>query len=236
MIRALYTAASGMMVESRKMDLLAHNLGNVQTPGFRSSGLVRREVPTGGTATDVQTAQAEHFLDPSSGPLRTTGRPLDLAVDGEGFFAVETQGGVAYTRNGGFALRADGLLVDRSGNPVLGEAGPVRVPGPGEVQVGSDGTLRVEGRRVDRLRLETFQDAQALRPAGASLYYPVAGARAVPADNGRVVQGALEGSNLDGVAGMTRMVETLRAFEAYQKAIQTVDEATSQAVRLGRVA
>jgi len=236
MIRALYTATSGMMVESRRMDVLAQNLANVQTPGYRGGDFVRRSDPGAGTTTDVQTKSAQPFLDGAVGPLRATGRPFDLALEGEGYFLVQTPAGEAYTRNGSFHVTRGGEVQDAAGHAVLGEKGPVEIPNEAEFQVGTDGTVFADGTAVDRLRVEAFDGLGALRPAGGSLYYAVAGntPRQVEPE---VVQGSLEGANINGVTEMTRMVETLRAFESYQKVIQTVmDDVTSQSVRLGRVA
>jgi len=236
MIRALYTATSGMMVESRRMDVLAQNLANVQTAGYRGGDFVRWSVPGAGTATDVQTASADPFFDNGVGPLRTTGRSLDLALEGEGYFLVETAAGEAYTRNGSFRLRANGGVEDASGHPLMGEQGPLVIPEGAEMLVAEDGTVFANGDAVDRLRVAAFDGIGALRPAGGSLYYPTAGGVAREVEP-HVLQGSLEGANVNGVTEMTRMVETLRAFEAYQKVIQTVmDDVTSQAVRLGRVA
>jgi flagellar basal-body rod protein FlgG len=236
MIRALYTATSGMLVESRRMDVLAQNLANVQTPGYRGGDFLRKSVPSAGTTTDVQTAPAEPFLDGTVGPLRATGRDLDLALEGEGYFLVQTQAGPAYTRNGNFQRQMDGSVTDAAGHPLLGRRGPLTIPDGAEVQVGADGTVSAGGRTLDQLRVEAFDGLGGLRPAGGSLYYPASGSVARTVEP-QVAQGSLEGPNVNGVTEMTRMVETLRAFEAYQKVIQTVmDDTTSQTVRLGRVA
>jgi flagellar basal-body rod protein FlgG len=239
MIRALYTAASGMMVESQKLDVLTNNLANGQTPGFKALDLVRASqaarpaVPR----SDIQTAFAEQFHNPTPGQLRPTGVPFDFALEGDGYFAVETKGGTAYTRNGHFRRHADGRLTDGADNPVLGQKGPIRLPSTADVTIAEDGTLFADSKRVDRLKIVGFADDRTLRSAGASLLYPTAAATPETPD-ARVVGQTLEDSNVSTVSEMARMVEATRAFESYQKVIQTVmDDITGAAVnRFGRVA
>lgn len=239
MIRALYTAASGMMIETQRVDVMANNLANAQTPGFKAIDLVRSsKAPTaGGLGTDVQTVFTRQFHDAKPGTLRPTGLPFDFALSGEGYFAVETKGGVAYTRNGHFRHHADGRLTDGADNPVLGEKGPIRLPSLSEVTTAEDGTVYANGKVVDRLKVVAFENPGQLRPAGSSLLYPAPAAATKPAE-ATVVGETLEESNVSSMSEMARMVETLRAFESYQKVIQTVmDEVTGEAVqRLGRLA
>ena len=239
MIRALYTAASGMMVESQKLDVLTNNLANGQTPGYKAVDLVRASQSAGPAVprSDIQTAFAEQFHSPVPGQLRPTGVPFDFALEGTGYFAVETKGGTAYTRNGHFRRHADGSLTDGAGNAVLGQKGPVQLPNTADVTVAEDGTLFAGSKRVDRLKVVEFADPRTLRSSGASLVYPTAAA--VPeASEARVLGGTLEDSNVSTVSEMARMVEATRAFESYQKVIQTVmDDITGAAVnRIGRVA
>jgi flagellar basal-body rod protein FlgF len=147
-------------------------------------------------------------------PIRETGEPLDLAIEGEGFFAVQTPQGVRFTRNGQFAASAAGTLVDQLGNTVLGRDGaPVTVGGDGRVRPGEVGTFAVEGA-------EKVGDALF---AGAG-----AGAAA-----GRVRAGALEGSGTDPARSMVDMIASFRALEAGQKAIRTIDETLGRAVQIG---
>jgi flagellar basal body rod protein FlgG len=243
MIRALYTAASGMMVEARKLDLTAGNLYNAQSPGFKGNRVLRAAQPptAPNLPTDVQTLFVGQFVDPSAGPVRPTGKDLDLALEGNGFFALQTPGGVAYTRDGRFRRGADGVVQDATGNPLLGEDGPIRFPEKARsdalVEVDRDGSFRVDGKTVGRLLLQDFPRFRGLQAAGASLFYPTGATAPTPA-SGKVIQKAVEQANVQSVAEMSRMIESLRAFESYQKVVQTVmDELTGEAVRrIGRVA
>jgi flagellar basal-body rod protein FlgF len=242
MIRALYTATSGMMVESRRMDLMASNLFYAQIPGFKAASVLRAaQKPTGGgLPTDVQTAAAGQFVDPLPGDSFPTDKPLDLALEGDGLFAVQTPGGTAYTRDGRFRKNSQNAIVDGAGNPLLGEGGPIRVPAESghdaPVSVGADGTVRVDGRVIDRILIQDFPGYKGLQAAGGSLFYPT-GAVEPQTSEARVLQGLLERANTSGVVEITKTIESLRAFESYQKMIQTIDETTGEAVRqIGRLA
>ena len=243
MIRAMYTATSGMLVESRRNDLIAENLYNGQMPGYKVQRLLKQAQPATEfqIPTDVQTTTMGQFVDPSRGPLRTTGNPLDFALEGDGFFVLQTDQGPAYTRDGRFHRSADGVLRTGNGNAVMGEDGPLALPldlrGDTPVKVEQDGTMWAGGERVGRLLLRDFPGYRGLQAAGGSLYYPTGAEQPVPVQT-QVVQANIENSNVQVVAEMTRMIESLRAFEQYQKVITTVmNEVTGEAVRrLGRVA
>jgi flagellar basal-body rod protein FlgF len=239
MIRAMYTAASGMIAESLRVDLMASNLANVSTTGFKGAGVVRgSQRPTyASLATDVQTGYVGQYADQTPGSLRPTGVTMDFALDGEGFFEVQTPGGPAYTRNGHFHAEPDGSVKDVRGNRVMGENGPLMLPPGAQVLVAGDGTVSADGKVVDKLSLKNFPDARTLRTAAGGLFYGPPGATPEAAQP-YVAQETLEDSNVSPMAEMAHMVETLRAFESYQKVITTVmDDVTGAAVRqLGRLA
>lgn len=246
MIRALYTATSGMLVESKKMDLASKNLFHAQTPGFKAVQVLRAaQDPTNpGRPLDVQTYALGEWMDPAAGSMRYTNRQLDLALEGSGFFVVQTPGGPAVTRDGRFRVSFDKVVEDFSGNALLaedrGQVGPLRFPDDAKwdakIQVDDDGTCYVNGEEIGKLVLEDYPGYRGLQSAGGSLFYPT-GAQAPQPSQARVVQFALEDPNTSALQEMTRTIEITRAFEAYQKTIVTVmDEVTGQAVRLGRVA
>jgi flagellar basal-body rod protein FlgG len=243
LIRALYTAASGMMIEARKLDTVSKNLFYVQTPGFKATRELRaaRGPTTAELPSDVQVRLEAEFVDGTPGQFRMTGKELDLAIEGDGFFTVETPGGTAYTRDGRFRRSADGVVRDGSGNALLGEGGPIRFPAgatiDARVEVTETGMFRVDGADVDRIALADFPGYRGLKQAGGSYFFATGTDEPRPS-SAHVVQRTLEDANVSGVAEMTRTVETLRAFESYQKIIQSVmDETTGEAVRrIGRVA
>jgi flagellar basal-body rod protein FlgG len=219
MDRGLYIAASGMLAEQARQDQIANDLANAATPGYKPDrnsqrafgALLVKNVRYGAVgeiAAGVRAERQQTDLRPA--PVRETGEPLDLAVEGEGWFAVQTAQGVRYTRNGAFQAAANGTLVDQLGNPVLGRGG-------GAVQVRADGT-------VDPAAVGLFA-LQNARKVGDALF---TGAAAGPAP-GAVRTGALEGSGVDAARTMVDMLASLRALEAAQKAIQTIDESLSKA-------
>jgi flagellar basal-body rod protein FlgG len=226
MDRGLYIAASGMLAEQRRQEQIANDLANAATPGYkadRSASAAFGELLLGrsddGAAVGRQSLRvgiAEIRTDFTPAPSKETGEPLDFAIDGPGFFAVQTPAGIRYTRNGQFTADAQGRLVTPQGNPVLGAGGPL--------QVSADG-------RVDPARLRVVNLA-APRKEGDNL---VAGTPAGgPA--GRARAGALEGSGADSTRAMVDMIASMRAFEAGQKTIQTIDATLEKAAnRVGSV-
>jgi flagellar basal-body rod protein FlgF len=230
MDRGLYIAASGMLAEQVRQDQIANDLANSATPGYKAdrttqtsfNSLLLANSATGRVVGAQGTAVAvdEVTTDFTPQPVRDTGEPLDFAITGEGFFALRTAGGVAYTRNGQFMADAQGRLVTAQGDPVLGRDGQ-------PITVGSDGT--VDPRRLEVVALRNP------RKTGDSLVTgtPAGGAGPV----GQVRSGALEGSGADATRAMVDMISSMRAYEAGQKVIQTIDEtlgkATAQVGSLG---
>jgi flagellar basal-body rod protein FlgG len=220
MVRGLYIAASGMLAEQRRQDQIANDLANASTPGYKADRSTQRsfgELLLENTATrqtvgalglGVQIDEVRTDLTPA--PARETGEPLDFAIEGEGFFAVQTAQGVRYTRNGQFKVSQQTTLVTALGDTVLGRNNqPIRVDAEG---------------RVDPADLGVF-DVPAARKAGDSL---MTGNAAGQAD-GRVRQGALEGSGADPARSMVEMISSFRAYEAGQKVIRTIDETLQKA-------
>ncbi|BAS28909.1 flagellar basal-body rod protein FlgF [Limnochorda pilosa] len=224
--------------------ILLHRVGGVQgdpvpaAPGgapirTRPEGMDRlpfRQAPVVGPLGTGVYVEGVHTSF-RQGPLHATGNPLDLALEGPGFFAVETPAGVRYTRAGGFRLDAEGYLADPAGNRVLGVDGPVAVGRGGAVTVTDEGTVFVDGQPAGQLVLVDFADPNAeLRKQGANLYGPRPGAVPQPAPGARVAQGMLEGSAVNVVEGMVRLIELQRAYDASQRVVRSYDETLGQAV------
>jgi flagellar basal-body rod protein FlgF len=212
MERGLYIAASGMVAEMARQDQLANDLANAATPGYKADRsaqhafgalLVRNlhQTPVGQIAQGARVERQVTDLRPQG--VRDTGEPLDLAVDGEGFFAVQTPEGVRFTRNGAFRAAADSTLVDQLGNRVLGPGGA---------------PVAVRGGEVDRRAVGVFAVPDA-RKVGEALFTGAATGQAT----GRVRTGALELSGVEAARTMVDMMASLRAIEAVQRAITTID-------------
>jgi flagellar basal-body rod protein FlgG len=168
--------------------------------------------------------------DLSQGPVQHTGSPLDVALDGPGFFKVQTRNGLRYTRDGALGLNGENLLVNRHGDPVLGDNGPIRVEGP-EVAMGKDGQIQVDGVAVDRISVVDFKDPRLLLKEGGSYYANARNVEELPRPEKTALhQGYLEESNVDLTEEMIRMVEAFRAFESMQKGIQSIDEMTGKLI------
>lgn len=240
MIRGLYTSASGMLAVLRRMEVLTNNLANVETSGYKQERTTSATFDeqllsriAGGRAAPIGPLTllggAEGpILDLSQGPLLQTGRELDLALQGPGFFAVQTPEGVRYTRDGSFSRDANGLLTTASGAAVLGENGPLQIP-DGPVTVGVDGTLTVSGTVVGRVQLVEFGPDAQLDKVGNNELAPRDGATGQPAAASTVLQGSIESSNVDLTASLTTALELQRAYEASQRMIQSQDELMQRA-------
>jgi flagellar basal-body rod protein FlgF len=217
-----YVILSRLSAQLRAAQLAAHNLANADTPGFRASRPVfaehlaqqgRIEGPRAGRAVSYAWDRAT-WRDTAPGPITRTGNPLDVAISGEGFFAVETPRGERYTRAGRFALAADGRLVDQQGHAVLNSNGqPIAIaPNDTRIEIQGDGAIRSENGVLGRLRVVRFEDEQALRAEGDRLF-DAAGQDPQEVARPALVQGAVEGSNVQSVLEMTRMMAELREFQ-----------------------
>ena len=222
MERGLYIAASGMVAEQVRQDLIANDLANASTPGYKADRATQRGfeemllantqtgAPVGGLGMGVEIDRQVTDWRPQ--PTRRTEEPLDFAIAGEGFFAVQGADGVRYTRNGRFSATPDGALVTATGETVLGRNGaPVRV--------GADGTVPPDQLQVVRLDNP--------RKAGEGL---VTGQPAGQQPTGIVRSGELEGSGSDPARAMVDMIASMRAFESGQRVIRTIDDTLGKAV------
>ncbi|MDZ7373222.1 MAG: flagellar basal-body rod protein FlgF [candidate division KSB1 bacterium] len=234
MLEGIYTSAAGMLPRTNQLEVIANNLANVSTAGFKRDRVTFRQTLDAELAVAAETGETqgaqEVVTDFSQGPLEKTDRPLDLAIDGEGFFVVQTAAGERYTRAGSFRLDAAGRIVTPDGYPVLGERGPI-VLHEGSVEVRSDGEIWQKGVAVGRLRVVNFPNLRALAKEGHSLFrLRDPNVRPVALENVRIKQGYLEGSNVNALEEMVEMMVVVRNFEAEQKAIQTQDETLSRAI------
>jgi flagellar basal-body rod protein FlgF len=211
----LYIAATGMVAQQVRQDQLSNDLANASTPGYKPDespqhnfGEVLLANTEGGQAVgsaDMGVALGKTYTDMTPGSVQETGEPLDFAVQGNGFFAVQTSAGVQYTRDGQFTASSTGVLTDASGNPVLGQGGAqVKLAANGTVAPGALGVFEVPGAVKQ----------------GENLYTGKASGKA----SGSVRSGALEGSGIDAAKIMVEMITSLRSFQSGQQAIQTIGQ------------
>jgi flagellar basal-body rod protein FlgF len=229
MENTLLVALSLQTALQRQLDMVANNIANLNTTGFKADGAVFAEylqgsqIPTDGSALDQQLSFVEDrttWHDMSQGPVQQTGNPLDIAIDGKGMLVVQTAAGERYTRNGSLQINSSGEIVTSAGDKVLGENGPIVLqPTDRDIVVTSNGTINVrEGQSLNsdstrgKLRLVSFSDLQLLQKDGSSNFQVPDGVVPQPVTNPHVVQGAIEKSNVRGVLEMTRMIDVTRSY------------------------
>src|SRR5689334_11403308 len=232
---AMYKAVSGSVAQMRRLDVATQNLANLKTPAFKGQHLAFGEIfasspaadPTGGSV-----AIADHRIDFSQGEIQHTGNDFDLALDGEGFFVVGGRFGPRYTREGSFKLASDGTIVNASGEPVLGEGGPIRISGH-KVEVSAEGVVRTEEGEMGRLQVVRFGNRRALAKEARGLYRAPETVEPESAEDYRVLQGSVEQSNVNPIDAMVALITLHRQFEAYSKVMQMMDGATARMLSEG---
>ena len=230
-----YVALTRQAGLAKELQSVANNIANLSTTGYRREGVVFAEMvqalPVEGNSVAMTAARGRYF-DELQGSLDETGGTLDLAIEGEGYFTVMTPAGERLTRAGAFTRGADGTIVNMDGHALLDEGGgEIAVPFEARaVNVSADGTISADGEPVARVGLVTVEDQSKLfREAGVLFRADTA---PVPVENGRVLQGFLEQSNVNPVAELARMVEVQRAYEYGQKRLDGEDERIRLVVRI----
>lgn len=210
----------------REMQVVANNIANAATTGYRQEGVVFSEyVRSVDNAASVSMGQGNvGTTSIEQGALRETGGRFDFAIEGDGFFLIETPDGVRLTRSGAFSPSANGDLVNMDGYPVLDAGGaPVFVPGDAvDISVGPDGTLSADGALLGQIGLVRPLDSKDLVRQGGVLFNAESGFE--PSDSARMLQGFLEGSNVETITQLARMIEIQRAYEMGQSFLETEDE------------
>ena len=245
-MRGLYNAAGSMLVNQVKMENISNNLSNLNTPGYKRNDVVQRTFPEvllyrtekkpftrGGLHGPVGIAAENVALEEIPaihlpGSLLTTGRKLDVALQEDGFFMVETPEGMRYTRDGHFHLSQDGVLVNARGYPVWGLEGPVLLEDENPF-VDRSGHIYVDGEHVNTIRVVSFEEGTPLWKEGYTLFQVGEGFEPQVLENPVVFQGALESSNTDLSRQMTDMIRVRRTYEAAQKIAQVYDTLLSRA-------
>lgn len=233
-----YIALSSQGALRREMDAIAHNLANMNTTGFKGERMMfvdhLQRSRTGDFIADQRLSfvrDVASFTDTAEGPIEQTDNTLDVAIHGDGYFAVQTPGGERYTRNGSFRLDNGGQLVTQDGRPVLSNAGaPIFfAPEDTSITISGDGAVSTENGPLGKLRIVTFDNNLDLQSMGDGLY----NTNQQPIDklNPQLVQGALEKSNIQAIVEMTRMIEVNREYSRAQKLIDREDERIRKMVR-----
>ncbi len=240
MHNSLLVGLTAQMTLRRNMEIVSNNLANVSTSGFKRETPAFEEhlVPV-----DAESAQLRKvsfvrdwgvIRDMTDGPLQQTGAPLDVSVEGEGFLVVRTPDGERFTRDGNLKLDASGKIVNSNGFPVLSDGGEITIPqGETSIRIGQDGTVSTTQGPAGKIRIVSLPNAS-LRKEGFNLYR--SDEQPAPATGARLIQGAIERSNVQPVVEMTRMIEIMRAYQHSTETLNATDDIIRRAVqRLGDV-
>jgi len=235
-----YAACTALVARTQALDTVANNIANTSTVGFRAERNVFSSVLA--DAESASTSPLNPALnsygilsgtaaDETQGALEKTGNDLDLAIEGKGFFVVQTANGPMYTRNGAFQVSNKDQIETSSGDLVMGDKGPITVPG-GKLTISADGTISSDGAVVGQVKVVEFPPGTELANTGNSLYSAPANTKPIAPTNSTVRQGALESSNVNAVSSMIQLVEAQRNAEMMQRALSMfnseIDKTASQ--------
>jgi len=243
----IYTALSGALAQQHALDVVANNVANASTAGFRADRVVFGQLLAGAQAdgAPVDPRQTpgpdsnkfvkveQNALDTSSGELRATGNTLDVGIQGDGYFVVRGSGGDRLTRSGNFMMREDGALTSVDGRAVVGEDNhPIVFPrGVKDIQIKPDGVVMGDGQEVGRIAVKNVSDPAQLLREGTTTYSITPGAQLATPERVELVQGHLEASNVNAIAGMNELITIQRSFDALQRVIDTfqqIDQRTAK--------
>ncbi len=244
MQNAILVGLSRQVALAREMDVVANNIANLNTTGYKADGSVFEEYLSSPARADLTGTRVSFVQDRgmwhnmSQGAAEHTGNPLDVAIDGPGFLAVQTPQGDRYTRNGSMQINASGQLVTSDGYPVLGDGGPITLQAnDSQLSISRDGTISVrEGPSTadsarGKIRLVTFANLQQLQKDGNGTFNPVGGAQPQPAaTTSGLNQGSIEKSNVQGVVEMSRMIEITRAYSQINSLLQQQNDLSQSAI------
>lgn len=233
-----YIALSRQTALRRQIDVIANNIANMNTAAYKNQRMLFEEYlvkPAAETRLSfVQDVSV--FRELAAGEMRPTNNPLDLAINGDGYFVVETDGGERYTRNGQFRLDAEGTLVTAAGDPVLDiDSQPILLdPNERELTIARDGTVSGALGPIAQIAVVDFDDPYQLKALGGSLYET--DQQPQPVDNAALVQGMIEGSNVQPIVEMTKLTTLARSYQSTQRLIENDHDLRRRTIRaLGRV-
>ncbi|HUI29776.1 MAG TPA: flagellar basal-body rod protein FlgF [Candidatus Acidoferrales bacterium] len=249
MIKGIYTSALGLLPLQKKLEVIANNLANVNTTAFKRDDAFANELISAktllhnGTTDPVEKDVDEQTTtDFSQGTLRETGNTLDVAIDGQGFFAVETNDGVKLTRDGSFTISTDGTLVTRNGDAVMGTGGSIKIDDIQDLQksqlvIERDGVVKAGNKIYGQIQIVSPENLNQLSKSGENSYTfkTDSALKQIDPSAYTVRQGFLEGSNVNPIDEMVAMIQIQQNFEAGQKAIQSQDTSLGQSNDVGKI-
>jgi flagellar basal-body rod protein FlgG len=243
MIRGIYTNAGSMLSLQLKQEITANNLANSNSTGFKKDGVFRKYLIDHDTILRQNASDFRHLeevdgveINFKQGELYATGNSLDTAIEGKGFFTIQTPDGIRYTRNGNFSLNQDGFIITSNGHYLLGNNGPIQALGD-KIFIGDDGNITVDDNLIDVLRMADFPEPYVFNKIGNALFEAEDGTENPPAAGSfNIRQGFLEESNVEMIQEMVNMIQITRDFDSNQKSITMQDTTLDRAVNdIGRV-
>lgn len=252
-MKGIYIALSGAVAQERRLELISNNLANTNSVGYKADKLLfttflpitttqvaeRKILPDGTTSEDINpevfdsayVAVREQLTDYSQGAITLTGNNFDLAIEGKGFFVINTPEGERYTRCGEFTVNKDGDLVTSNGDNVMGTNGKITLPPNVDFNVLNDGTIRDGKAEITKLKLVDFDDYSKLEKSGETYFKQSdSPAQVKEPEDLKIRQGFIENSNVNAISNMVDMITTQRAYESYIKAITTYDDTTKKII------
>ncbi len=247
MIKGIYLARAGMYPRNTQLEVVANNIANINTTGYKRDSLFLKKLNELSAEQlqgvgDLSGLDLQQFTDFREGALHHTGNPFDVAIQGNGFFVVDTEMGPAYTRNGNFKISIDGVLVTSSGIPVVGERGYIQIPNiekmeQAQLNINEVGMVTINNDSIGKLRVVSFDNLNRLKKEGEFFSANGALEREIDLDSRESIirQGFLEESNVDPISEMVSLIELSRNFEAYQRMIQIQDSTLERTIDVGRI-
>jgi flagellar basal-body rod protein FlgF len=237
MEKAIYVGLSNQVALQKQLEVVANNLANMNTTGYRAERMVFQEFVDRSQNTKAPDTSyvldRATYMDERPGGLTQSGNPLDVAINGNGWFAYQTPSGIAYSRDGRLQIDSQNRIVNADGYPILSRDGsPISISSNDNIQnltIARDGTLAMRGTMIGNLGVFTFDSNQRLQRISGGLFSP-GQAKAVPATDVNLAQGMIEQSNVRPVFEITKMMETHRAFEQASKALDSANDLQSNAI------
>lgn len=236
----IYSSIAGANAREIELEVIANNMANAQTTGFKEMNIsFTSEVDKNRNESEEQKQQSLvreglSHINYAQGSVYETGNPLDMAIQGEGFFEIQTPVGLRYTRNGNFSLTEDGAVVTGNGDAVMGTQGPLRIPAGGTIAISQAGDISIDGDNLGKIKVVDFTDRSKLKAEG-NTYYSAEGSDFTTNNRFQVAQSHLESSNVDIIHNLTRMIEVSRAYEAQQKTLTKQIQASQQLNQVAKI-
>lgn len=241
MLKGIFGTLTGKYISQRRLEMISNNIANSMTPGYKASKPALNVAKDEQASSDpsapqvVNMANVGSYIEFTEAPMVATGGKLDFAIEGDGFFVIQTKDGIRYTRNGQFTLNKDKKLVTMDGSAVVGQGGEITLDGM-DIAVEGDGTIFVDKVQAAVLKVVDFKERRDLRSAGKSLFVNVnEGTEEFVPKKYSIRQGSYEASNVDVMRELIDMISTIRAYESYTKVDQFFSDTLSKLIDLGRL-